>query len=108
MDNERRECGWVECDIIFTPVTSNQIYHNANCQRLAMNAKNMQRYYRKKERQGGAHRICAGAGCSTVLSRYNDNESLYCSKCEKIYNSDDKESKKFLESLFGEGNWEYL
>lgn len=79
-------CAYKECGIVFVKTTHNQKYHDEECCRLATNARIMEKYYEKKERRGGAKRICATPGCTTQLSRYN--ASKICAKCEA-----DKEEK---------------
>ena len=95
MNRERRVCAREECEVEYTPVTSNQIYHSEECQRLATNARIMKKYYERKARRQGAVRICEGPSCMTVLSRYND--SHLCSSCET--KKEVEANKKFLESL---------
>lgn len=97
MNMERRVCAWKECDIEFAPVTSNQIYHDEECQRLATNARIMERYYERKARRKGARRVCAYDGCSTILSRYNDSRT--CGMHDRV--EEETENKNFLESLIG-------
>ena len=95
MIDERRVCSWEKCNEEFTPVTSNQIYHSEECQRLATNARIMKKYYERKAIRGGARRICEYEGCSTLLSRYN--ESKTCGMHDKM--DEQKKNKKLLESL---------
>jgi hypothetical protein len=95
MINERRVCSWEKCEEEFTPVTSNQIYHSEECQRLATNARIMRKYYERKAIRQGARRVCEAPGCVTILSRYND--SKLCATHEAKPTVD--KNKKLLESL---------
>lgn len=47
---------------------------------MATNSRIMEDYYAKKDRRKGRVRLCNGAGCKTVLSRYNDDK--ICGACE--------------------------
>ena len=73
-------CAYSECGVTFMAKTHNQRYHSSECCRQATNNRIMQDYYDKKARRTGAVRYCAGAGCKTVLSRYNDDK--LCGACE--------------------------
>lgn len=65
------------CEEVFTKKTHNQIYHDAECMRLATNAKIMNKYYAKRARVLGLARYCTQ--CDTKLSRYN-SETI-CNSC---------------------------
>lgn len=96
MNRDRRVCAWEKCNEEYTPVTSNQIYHSEECQRLATNARIMRKYYERKARRQGAVRICEEQNCNTVLSRYNDSKK--CAGCEA---KEEKESSRRLLDALG-------
>lgn len=80
-----KSCNYSKCGVEFEPATHNQIYHTAECCRLATNERIMERYYEKKEKRAGKKRQCVK--CDTVLSRYNDEEM--CSACNRGQTSQD-------------------
>lgn len=88
-------CAYKRCNKEFIKTTHNQKYHDAECCRLATSEKAMEKYYERKDRRGGAKRVCDGVNCSTLLSRYN--ESKYCSKCEEKNQRD--ATKRLLELI---------
>lgn len=75
----QRKCAYEKCGKLFTPRTHNQRYDDPECCRRATNSRIMEDYYAKKERRKGTVRLCAAAGCKTVLSRYNDDK--ICGAC---------------------------
>jgi hypothetical protein len=85
-------CAYKECGRVFIKATHNQKYHEEECCRLATNARIMEKYYERKERRGGAKRICKTPGCQTKLSRYN--ASKYCATCEA--EADNKAKEELL------------
>lgn len=88
-------CANDECGQEFIKTTHNQKYHDNECCKLATSKKAMDKYYERKERRGGAKRVCATPSCSTLLSRYN--ESKICSKC--IEKSERETNKKLLDMI---------
>lgn len=74
-----RICAYSECGLPFEPKTHNQRYHTSECCRLSTNNRIMENYYEKKSRRQGRSRVCSTEGCTTNLSRYNDEK--VCGKC---------------------------
>jgi len=70
-------CARDGCEEAFQPATHNQKYHNAECCRIATNARIMERYYAERDRRLGVERRCKN--CSTKLSRYNESDT--CNSC---------------------------
>jgi hypothetical protein len=85
-------CAYVDCDNDFNPKTHNQKYCSDECCRTATNIKIKEAYYEKKARLAGKERICSSRGCSTRLSRYNENN--VCGNC------DAKAEKKEKDEMF--------
>lgn len=81
-------CAYSECNNKFVKSTHNQKYCSDECCRTATNLKIKERYYENKARLGGKKRVCKAQGCTTQLSRYN--EEPICTKCA----SKDKSKKK--------------
>lgn len=73
-------CAYVECGRAFEPKTHNQRYCDMECCRRATNARLMEQYYERKARRQGHIRVCSTDGCTTKLSRYNDDKT--CNKCQ--------------------------
>ena len=73
-------CIYSKCDNEFTPKTHNQKYCSDECCRIATNEKLKEQYYEKKARLAGKKRICKNSGCSSVLSKYNEDN--VCNKCK--------------------------
>ena len=86
------KCAYKECGKDFTPKTHNQKYCSDECCRTATNLKLKEQYYERKARLRGKKRVCKTAGCTTIMSRYNEDK--ICGKCMAI-----KEKKKQLEIL---------
>lgn len=78
-EGKLKHCHYSQCGVVFEPATHNQIYHTAECCRLATNERIMERYYEKKEKRAGKKRECLD--CDTVLSRYNDDDR--CASCTR-------------------------
>lgn len=76
---ESKICAYEECKVPFIAGTHNQKYHTSECCRLATNSRIMENYYERKARRKGHIRVCANDGCTTKLSRYNDEK--VCGKC---------------------------
>lgn len=88
-------CAYEKCRKEFIKTTHNQKYHDNECCKIATSEKALARYYEKKARRGGVKRVCATPGCSTIMSRYNDDK--ICNKCyEKKRTS---RSKKIIEAI---------
>jgi len=62
------------CKKEFDRKTHNQKYCDADCCRKATNERIMQRYYEKRDNRRGKERMCIAKGCTTRLSRYNEEE----------------------------------
>lgn len=92
---EDRLCAREGCENMFTPKSYNARYCSLDCQKLATNARMMQRYYEKKAIRGGKKRVCLTPGCNTLLSRYN-TESV-CQKC--VAEQESARRVKLLEML---------
>jgi hypothetical protein len=82
-------CAYSECGVLFEPKTHNQRYHTSECCRMATNNRIMENYYERKARRQGHIRVCATEGCTTKLSRYNDEK--ICAKCTAGLNSTDRD-----------------
>ena len=67
-----------ECGKEFEFKTHNQKYCSNQCCRVATNKRIMQKYYEKRERLAGKHRVCIQ--CDTILSKHNPLE--VCAWCE--------------------------
>lgn len=89
------KCAREGCDVMFEKTARTKKYHNAECCKKATSEKAMAKYYEKKARKSGAKRVCRGANCSTLLSRYN--ESKYCQKCTA--EKEHKTNQKLLELI---------
>ena len=70
------------CGKHFPKKTSNQIYCDGECTKLATNERVMERYYERKANRQGKSRVCGYNACDTKLSRYNDDD--YCSIHETL------------------------
>jgi hypothetical protein len=77
MIGETITCEYVGCNVVFTKKTHNQIYHDAECTRLATNAKIMEKYYQRRAQKLGFVRYCDK--CSAKLSKYNTDST--CNSC---------------------------
>lgn len=73
------KCARTGCEVDFQPSTHNQKYHNAECCRVATNARIMEKYYAQRDRQKGKTRFCRKCQI-TKLSRYNDSDT--CNSCK--------------------------
>jgi hypothetical protein len=70
-------CARQGCELQFVSKTHNQKYHDAECCRLATNAKIMEKYYDKRAQRLGEKRYCTA--CGNELSRYNSSNR--CNSC---------------------------
>lgn len=77
MIGETKTCARIGCEETFVSKTHNQKYHDAECCRLATNAKIMEKYYARRAQRLGHKRYCMQ--CQNELSRYN-SFSL-CNSC---------------------------
>ena len=75
-----RNCANPECNKAFLPKVYNAIYCSAECRKIITNQKVLQRYYDKKARLN-SKRICKTKKCSTILSRYNEED--ICERCKR-------------------------
>lgn len=80
MNLELKICANEECGEIFEPQVHNAIYCSVDCRKIATNKNVLNRYYEKKERRSSKQRVCKNKHCSTVLSRYNDED--ICELCK--------------------------
>lgn len=103
MTESKRVCAWRECDVEFTPVYPNQIYHSSYCSAREHNARGIDKYHSKKKRLAGSKRICQTEGCETILSRYNP--SKICAKC--ISAEEASATEKFVKEM-EELGWGFL
>ena len=85
MIGEKITCEREGCDVAFTKRTHNQIYHDAECTRLATNVKIMQKYYEGRARKLGHVRYCDTC-VETRLSRYNPEST--CNACSQTKETD--------------------
>jgi hypothetical protein len=74
------KCAYKECGKDFNPKTHNQKYCSDECCRTATNEKLKEQYYERKARLQGKKRICKSTGCTTIMSRYNEDK--ICAKCK--------------------------
>ena len=65
------------CETDFAKRTHNQIYHDAECTRLATNVKITKKYHDKRAIKLGYARYCSS--CEAKLSRYNPD--TVCGPC---------------------------
>ena len=75
---DERVCARPGCDITYVARTHNQIYHDAECCRIATNARLKEKYHERRAQKMGKVRICTECGV-TRLSRYNDTK--ICEGC---------------------------
>ena len=85
-------CAYKQCGKDFNSKTHNQKYCSDECCRTATNEKLKEQYYEKKARLQGKKRICKTTGCTTIMSRYNEDK--ICGKCKASI-----EKKKQVEIL---------
>lgn len=88
MIGQRIECEKEGCEVTFTKRTHNQRYHDAECTRLATNARLMRDYYDEQARKKGRARYCFT--CESRLSRYNPTNK--CNACSLKSEQDSKQS----------------
>lgn len=74
------ECARQGCGVKFAKRTHNQKYHDAECCRLATNARIMEDYYESKAIRNNKERYCSKCK-ETRLSRYNS--SKMCNSCQQ-------------------------
>lgn len=80
MIGEQITCQREGCDEEFVKRTHNQIYHDANCTKLATNVNIMKKYYRRRAQRLGHARYCSSCE-TTKLSRYNPD--TVCNSCSQ-------------------------
>lgn len=75
------ECAYEHCENKFDPQGKHgRKYCSAECSTKANNAKILKKYHERRARLKGGRRICSTPGCSTPLSRYNDDD--ICNACD--------------------------
>lgn len=77
MIGEVIQCEKLGCDVIFAKKTHNQIYHDAECTRLATNANIKAQYHQRRAQKLGHARFCDK--CESKLSKYNSSNR--CNLC---------------------------
>lgn len=83
---------------MFEPnVKRKQKYCSQACSVRANNARSIQRYNRRKEMLSNPRRVCANAGCNTILRR--DNEGTVCESCSAASKRD--QEKSFRDMVLG-------
>jgi len=78
-DEIKMQCDREGCKEWFIKRTHNQRYHDAECTRLATNAKIMVQYHERRARRLGKTRMCSSCEV-TKLSRYNEDH--VCASCK--------------------------
>lgn len=76
---EERECSNPDCGKKFVAKVYNTIYCSTDCRKIITNKKLLDNYYKKKENKN-KKRVCETENCSTVLSRYNEED--ICEQCK--------------------------
>lgn len=79
---EERECANPECETRFIAKVYNTIYCSSECRKKVTNQKLLDNYYRKKENRN-KKRTCITENCTTVLSKYNDEDICELCKTER-------------------------
>jgi ribosomal protein S27AE len=77
---EPKICANEDCLELFAPKVHNAIYCSAECRKIVTNQKVLNKYYEKKNKQAFRNRVCKNVGCSTLLSRYNEDQ--ICGPCQ--------------------------
>lgn len=80
MDLDLKICANPNCAIEFEPQVHNAIYCSVDCRKIITNQNVLDRYYERKERRSSKKRVCKNTGCTTILSRYNDEN--ICEPCK--------------------------
>nr|DAT56976.1 MAG TPA: hypothetical protein [Caudoviricetes sp.] len=88
---EERVCSNPDCLKTFIAKVYNTIYCSAECRKIITNKKLLDNYYRKKENKS-KKRVCVTDNCTTILSRYNDED--ICEQCKK---------ERYIQRLVGWG-----
>lgn len=74
------ECRLVSCFNLFQKRVHNQSFCGRECCRIYTNARILAAYHSKKNKVTTG-RVCKSKDCTTLLSRYNEDE--YCSSCQQ-------------------------
>lgn len=86
MDLEPKICANPDCGASFEPQVHNAIYCSVECRKVITNKNVLDRYYEKKERRSSKKRVCKNKDCSTILSRYNDENICEPCKTKRLIN----------------------